>query len=107
MIIKVAEAKIDDKPKTIKVEMTEEEALVALTCVDTVREHYAEQLARPNYRCRRALRAGKITEKKMRETYYAARALKDKIAAGIVGANADELEAAIKAVREAENEPRK
>lgn len=99
-IIKVAEAKLSDNPKTIKVEMTEEEALVALTAADTIREHYAEQLARPNYRTRRAIRTGRITENKMRETYYAARSLKDKLAAGIVGANANELEAAIAAVRE-------
>lgn len=80
MIIKVAEAKISDKPKTIKVEMTEDEALVALACVDTMCEHYAEQLACPNLRTRRAL--------------------KDKIAAGIAGANANELKAAIRAVKE-------
>ena len=104
MIIKVAEAKLSDKPKTIKVEMTEYEALLALTCVDIVREHYAEQLACPNLRTRRALKSGRLTEKKMRENYYAARALKDKIAAGIAGANANELEAAIAAVREGKNE---
>lgn len=103
-IIKVAEAKLSDKPKTIKIEMTEEEALVALTAADIIREHYAEQLACPNFRTRRAIRAGEITEKKMRETYHAARALKDKIAAAIVGANANELEAAIAAVREGKNE---
>ncbi len=99
-IIKVAEAKLSDKPKTIKVEMTEEEALVALTAMDTIREHYAEQLARPNHRTRRAIRTGRITEKKIRETYYAARSLKDKLGAAIIGANANELEAAIAAVRE-------
>lgn len=100
MIIKVAEARIKNTPKAIKVVMTEEEALIALTAIDTIREHYAEQLARPNRRTRMAIRAGRITEKKMRETYYAARSLKDKLAAAIVGANANELEAAIAAVRE-------
>lgn len=104
-IIKVAEAKLSDKPRTIKVEMTEDEAIIALTCADAVREQYAEQLARPNLRTRRAIKAGRISEKKIRETYYAARALKDKIGAAIVGANANELEAAIRAVREAKNEP--
>lgn len=100
MIIKVAEAKLSDKPKTIKVEMTEEEALVALTAADTVRQAYAEQLACPNFRTRRAIRTGRITEKKMRETYYAARSLEDKLGTAIVGANANELEAAIAAARE-------
>ena len=100
MIIKVAEAKLSDKPKTIKVEMTEEEALVALTAADSICEHYAEQLACPNYRTRRAIKRGRTTEKKMRGTYYAARSLKDKLGAAIVGANANELEAAIAAARE-------
>ena len=99
-IIKVAEAKLSDEPKTITVHLTETEALIALTAADTVRQMYAEQVCRPNFKTRRSIKRGRITEKELREHHRAAKSLQDKLAAGIVGANANELEAAIAAVRE-------
>lgn len=100
MIIKVAEAKLGDTPKTITVHLTEPEAMIALAAADTVRQMYAEQVCRPNFKTRRAIRRGRITEKSLREHHRAAKSLQDKLGAAIVGANANELEAAIAAVRE-------
>lgn len=99
-IIKVAEAKLSDEPKTITVHLTETEALIALTAADTVRQMYAEQVCRPNFKTRRALKSGRVTEKELREHHRAAKSLKDKLGAAIVGANANDLEAAIRAVKE-------
>lgn len=99
-IIKVAEAKLSDEPKTITVHLTETEALIALTAADTVRQMYAEQVCRPNFKTRRSIKRGRITEKELREHHRAAKSLQDKLGAAIIGANANELEAAIAAVRE-------
>ena len=99
-IIKVAEAKLSDEPKTITVHLTETEALIALTAADTVRQMYAEQVCRPNFKTRRSIKRGRITEKELREHHRAAKSLQDKLGAAIIGATANELEAAIAAVRE-------
>lgn len=99
-IIKVAEVKISDEPKTVKLELTKDEALMALTCAEMVRERYAQEVARPCLRTRRAIKRGDTTEKSLREHHRTAKSLQDKLGAAIIGADADKLEAAIAAIKE-------
>lgn len=96
MIIEVAEAKIEsDDKKTVKLELTKEEALMALSTADMMRERFAEELAKPSRGTRRAIKRGDLTEKGIKEHYRAAKSLVDKIGNAIIGVDADELGIAI------------
>lgn len=101
MIIKVAEAKVEsDDKKTVKLDLSKEEALLALTTADMMRERFAEELAKPSRRTRRAIKRGEISEKRIKEQYRAAKSLVDKIGAAIIGTDADELGIAIAKILE-------
>lgn len=101
MIIKVAEAKVEsDDKKTVKLDLSKEEALLALTTADMVRERFAEELAKPSRTTRRAIKRGDISEKRIKEQYRAAKSLVDKIGAAIIGTDADKLGIAIAKILE-------
>ena len=105
MIIKVAEAKVEsDDKKTIKLELSKEEALLAIIAADMMRERFAEELAKPSRATRKAIKRGDVSEKGIKEHYRAAKSLVDKIGSAIIGIDANELEVAIAAVREGKNE---
>lgn len=68
----------------ITVEFTEDEAMMVMASAETLRENYAEAIARPRYGIRRAIRHGLITEKSIKERYHDARSVQNKIRAALV-----------------------
>lgn len=104
--IKVVEVKTDNKKnnKTIKLELTQEEAAAAIAAVDLARERFDKEIENPSRATRRAIKRGITTEKTLREHHRVLKSVVGKIGSAVVGVHADELEVAIhQALEEAKN----
>lgn len=82
--------------KEITIKMTEDELKLALAWSLKAENYYTDQLVQPSRNTRRALRRGTVTRADIRKQYKNAKAVADKLSAAFLGANAEEIQAALR-----------
>ena len=84
--------------KIVKLELTQDEVLMALEYAAYCHDFYAAELAKPSMALRRAYKKGEITEKDTKNQYKLAKGLEDKLAGALLGINTQKLTEAITSV---------